>query len=41
MINLPIVSTRETEVGPDGKIVAKGLRGSKIKDAVAAALGSK
>jgi len=28
-------------IGPDGKIVAKGLRGSKIKDAVAAALGSK
>jgi thiol-disulfide isomerase/thioredoxin len=28
-------------IGPDGKIVAKGLRGGKIRDAVAAALGSK
>ena len=28
-------------IGPDGKIVAKGLRGAKIKEAVAAALGSK
>ena len=26
-------------IGPDGKIIAKGLRGSKIKEAVAAALG--
>jgi thiol-disulfide isomerase/thioredoxin len=28
-------------VGPDGRIVAKGLRGERIKEAVAQALGGK
>jgi thiol-disulfide isomerase/thioredoxin len=27
-------------IGPDGKIIARGLRGSKIKETIAAALGS-